>query len=89
MDQRNSVCVVVCALVVLASPATKAATIVVNAGGNLQAAIDAARPGDTILLAPGATFVGNFRLPMHGGTDYITIRSAAADDLLPADGVRI
>ncbi|HVZ19894.1 MAG TPA: putative Ig domain-containing protein [Vicinamibacterales bacterium] len=66
-----------------------AATIDVPAGGSLQEAIDAAQPGDTILLAPGATYVGNFTLPVHAGTDYITIRSAASDALLPPPGVRV
>ena len=39
-----------------------AATISVPAGGNLQAAIDAAKPGDVIELAAGATFDGPFTL---------------------------
>jgi len=34
----------------------------VAAGGNLQAALDNALPGDAILLAPGARFTGNFIL---------------------------
>ena len=33
-----------------------------RARDNLQAAIDAARPGDVLLLPPGATYVGNFVL---------------------------
>ena len=33
-----------------------AATINVAAGGNLQAALDAAAPGDVITLAAGATY---------------------------------
>jgi hypothetical protein len=61
----------------------------VNAGADLQAALDAARPGDTILLEAGATFVGNFRLPVHGGTAFVTVRSAAPDALLPPAGARI
>jgi hypothetical protein len=65
------------------------ATINVPANGDLQGAITAARPGDTILLAAGATYVGNFKLPVHGGTSYITIRSAASDGLLPAAGQRM
>lgn len=58
-------------------------------GGNLQAAIDAARPGDTIALAPGVTYVGNFVLPAKGGAGYITIRSATPDALLPGANARI
>jgi hypothetical protein len=66
-----------------------AATITVNAGGDLQAAINAAKPGDTILLQAGAVFTGNYDLPVKGGTSYITIRSSAPDSALPPDGTRI
>jgi hypothetical protein len=66
-----------------------AATITVGAGGDLQAAINAARPGDTILLQAGATFTGNFTLPAKGGSSYITIRSSASDSSLPPAGTRI
>lgn len=77
------------ALTMLLPAAAHAATIYVAAGGNLQAAINAADPGDTILLEPGATFVGTFTLPVHGGTSYITIRSAADDELLPSASTRM
>jgi hypothetical protein len=80
--------VCVCAWLVTADRAT-AATITVNAGGDLQAAIDAARPGDTILLQAGAVFTGNYVLPAKGGSSYITIRSASADSSLPASGTRV
>jgi hypothetical protein len=75
--------------ILLCASVSDAATITVPAGGDLQAAITAARPGDTILLAPGATYVGNFKLPVHGGTEYVTIRSGASDALLPGVGQRI
>jgi len=74
---------------VLAARESHAATRTVNAGGDLQAAINAAAPGDTILLQAGAVFTGNFYLPAKGGTSYITIRSAAADASLPGTGVRM
>jgi hypothetical protein len=62
----------------------------VNAGGNLQAAIDNAQLGDTILLQAGATFTGEYILRNKTtGTGYITIRSSAPDSALPADGIRI
>lgn len=77
-------------LLVTAAPRLSLAdTINVPAGGNLQAAINAARAGDTILLQPGATYAGNFTLPVHGGETYITIRSAASDTLLPPPGARM
>ena len=74
--------------VLTAAPAS-AATITVNAGGDLQAAINAAKPGDTIMLQAGATFTGEYKLPAKGGTAYITIRSATADSSLPPAGSRI
>ncbi len=39
----------------------------VPAGGALQQAIDAAQPGDTITLEPGALYTGNFVLPNKTG----------------------
>ena len=43
---------------------------------DLQAALDRARPGDTLLLEAGATYTGNFVLPAKDGTRPIVIRSA-------------
>ena len=58
---------------------------------SLQVAIDAAVPGDTILLRAGQTFVGNvvLRNKNTSSTQFITIRSDAADSGLPAAGVRL
>ena len=64
-------------------------TIAVGAGGDLQAALNAARPGDVITLEPGATFLGNFGLPKKAGSGWIVVRSAASDDKLPAAGSRV
>jgi hypothetical protein len=64
-------------------------TIPVPAGGDLQAAIDNAQPGDTIKLEAGATFTGQFTLPAKSGTGWIVIRTAAPDSSLPAKGRRI
>ena len=69
-------------------PAVTGRSIAVAAGGNLQAALDAAVPGDEIVLAAGATFVGNFKLPAKAGAavgQWITVRSSGT---LPAPGVR-
>ncbi|MBX7055220.1 MAG: right-handed parallel beta-helix repeat-containing protein [Pyrinomonadaceae bacterium] len=65
------------------------AVIRVPAGGNFQAALDRARPGDTIELAAGATFKGKFKLPNKAGTDFITIRTSADDSRLPPAGKRL
>jgi hypothetical protein len=50
-------------------------TILVNAGESVQTAINAARPGDTILLLPGVRYVGPLTLPAQTGA--VTIKSAA------------
>ena len=63
-------------------------TIQVAAGQDLQAALDDARPGDTLALEAGATFVGPFTLPRKRGAGWITVRSAALDRLPPA-GTRV
>lgn len=84
---RPRVCALVLVLVLSAVSAT-AATHAVAAGGDLQAAINAAQPGDVILLAPGATYTGNFRLPVTPGAGYITVRTDAPAAQLPGPGVR-
>lgn len=71
-----------------------AATLTVCSSGcaytALQPAIDAAAPGDTILLRAGQTFVGNVVLRAKpASSSWITIRSDAPDSSLPADGVRL
>ena len=78
----------VCALVLMCAASAAAATIPVAAGGDLQQAINRALPGDTIALAPGVTFTGNFTLPAKSGDAVITIRTAG-DGGLPGDGVRV
>jgi hypothetical protein len=76
-------------LLAWASSPAEANTIRVRAGGNLQAALDAAQPGDTILLEAGATFRGNFVLPVKAGARVITLRSDASDSVLPPAGRRM
>ena len=77
-------------MITLGVPITAgAATLTVNAGGDLQAALNQALPGDTILVQAGATFVGNFVLPNKSGSTFITVRSSAADGSLPAAGARM
>jgi hypothetical protein len=87
-----------CALalgLLFAASSAHAATLSVCASGcafsDLQAALNAAQPGDTILLRAGETFVGHFRLPVKNnpGGAYIVIRSDAPDASLPAAGTRL
>ena len=66
-------------LALLAGSGRAADIIQVPPGGDLQQAIDRARPGDSILLAAGATYVGNFVLPDKPGRQFITIRTAPRD----------
>src|SRR5215510_5880677 len=64
-------------------------TIAVPDGGDFQAAIDQAQPGDVITLQAGATYTGNFTLPAKAGNYWITIRTSAPDSSLPPPGARI
>jgi hypothetical protein len=87
---RRAICgACVTLLLSTVSPPARAGTLHVRAGDDLQAALHAAQPGDTILLEPGATFRGNFVLPVKTGNQVITVRSAADAALLPGDGQRI
>jgi hypothetical protein len=61
----------------------------VATGGDLQAALNSALPGDVISLEPGAVFQGNFRLPKKAGAGWIVVRSGATDDKLAAPGTRV
>lgn len=64
-------------------------TIMVGAGGDFQAALKAARPGDVISLQAGSTYTGNFVLPVKSGAGWIVIRSSTPDDKLPPPGTRV
>src|SRR6267142_4384125 len=77
------------ALVVIAASPSFAETRYVGAGDNLQAALNGARPGDELRLAPGATFTGNFVLPAIAGTSMITLRSDIPDAELPPQNQRV
>ena len=84
----STLCLAV-ALTFLGAGRAGAATIVVSQGGNLQSALNAAQPGDVVTVQAGATFTGNFVLPVKTGTGVITVRSSAADADLPRAGTRI
>src|SRR5256712_5077903 len=62
--------------------------IAVPAGGNLQAALNDAQPGDVIDLPARAAFVGNFTLPNKSGAAWITVRSSLYARL-PPPGSRV
>jgi hypothetical protein len=63
-------------------------TIRPTTAGALQAALDTARGGDEIVLANGATFVGNFWLGAHAGV--VTLRSDTLPPLVRVDiGARL
>src|SRR5206468_4323881 len=70
---------VACLCVTAIAGTANAATLTVNAGADLQGALNAAQPGDWVLLQAGATFTGNYTLPAKNGTADITIRSSAPD----------
>src|SRR5438270_3067728 len=63
-------------------------TIAVPAGGDFQAALNSANPGDTIQLAAGASYTGPFTLPNKAGAGWIYIQSSALSSL-PVPGNRI
>ena len=69
--------------------AANGSLITVKKGGDFQAALNRARPGDTIQLEAGAIFSGAFTLPNKEGFEFITIRSSLPDSRLPAPGERI
>jgi hypothetical protein len=72
-----------------------AATITVCSSGcaysSVQLAVNAAQPGDTVLLRAGQTFVVNLLLPAKSSssTAYVTIRSDTADTSLPNATTRL
>jgi uncharacterized protein DUF4214 len=69
------------AILMIASERAAAATLVVPSGGSLQSALNAAQPGDTIVLQAGATYTGPFLLPNKSGSDFITVQSSALEFL--------
>jgi hypothetical protein len=58
-----------------------AAYINVPAGGDLQGALNAARGGDTVILAAGSTYTGHFQLGQNNSSQWITIQSSGAGSL--------
>jgi len=75
----------------MANTPAPGSTITVNAGGNLQSALNSASCGDTIQLQAGATFTGSVTFPAKSCDDnhWIIVRTSAADTVLPAEGSRL
>jgi hypothetical protein len=62
----------------------------VPAGSNLQTYINNAQPGDELLLAPGATYTGQFYLPNKGtSSQWIVIRTDLPDATIGLPGTRM
>ncbi len=63
----------------------------VNAGGDLQSALNSASCGDTLMLQAGATFSGVYTFPNKGcdNAHWIIVRTASPDSSLPREGTRI
>ncbi len=64
--------------------------ITVNAGGDLQTALNSAQCGDVIELQAGATFTGPFNVPAKNCdiNHWIFIRTSSPESALPAEGQR-
>ena len=81
--------IVPCALILLLRGSQGSAELsATQRGAELQEAINRARPGDTIELVPGATYIGNFVLPATAGNQVITIRTAPKAGQ-PSSGTRV
>ncbi|MBL8030270.1 MAG: hypothetical protein JNN11_03410 [Candidatus Doudnabacteria bacterium] len=65
-------------------------TVNVASGGDLQAAIDSAKLGDTICVQAGVTYVGPFYLPKKtSGSGWLTIRTSNLDSNFVSPGTRV
>ena len=69
--------------------------IAVPRGGDLQGALDGAKPGDVITLEPGAVYRGPFTLPKKSGSGWIVVRTGgdakapAASRIDPAESPQL
>jgi hypothetical protein len=64
-------------------------TATVPRGGDLQAALNNAQPGDTIVLEAGATYPGPYILPPKPGAGWITVRTNRLEQGFPPAGTRV
>jgi hypothetical protein len=74
----------------MSSTPAPGAIIGVNAGDDLQSALNNAKCGDVVELQAGATFTGQFIVPAKNCDihHWIWIRTSAPDSALPAEGNR-
>ncbi|MBI4169893.1 MAG: hypothetical protein HY510_08155 [Acidobacteria bacterium] len=72
-----------------APPSPAGRTVRLPAGGDLQEALDGARPGDTLVLEAGAVFRGPFTLPKKPGPGWVVIQSSAVGGDFPPPGQRV
>lgn len=73
----------------IASTPVTGQTIEVGLGGDFQAALNRAKPGDEIVLQAGAAYTGNFILPAKESSGkWITVRASNMAGL-PAEGTRV
>jgi hypothetical protein len=70
-------------------PTQTGSPINVPSGGDFQGALNGANCGDTIQLAEGATFTGNFVLPVKSCNGWVIVQTSAPQSALPAPGSRI
>src|SRR4029079_9914864 len=68
--------------------ALNGAVLNVSAGGDLQAAINNAQMGDTIVLQDGAQYQGTVSLPAKSGVGWIIIRTSNLAGIA-AEGIRV
>ena len=71
------------------APPREGRTVEVVEGTDLQAALNAASPGDTLVLPAGAVFRGPFELPKTTGEEWITVRTGGEGSGLPPRGTRV
>ena len=76
------------AFVDTAYPASTGKAWLVNAGGDLQGALNSAQPGDIVSLAAGATFTGPYTLPAKSGVGWVKVMSSSLASL-PPEGTRV
>lgn len=69
-------------------PVERGKVIQVSAQGDLQAALNGVQPGDTLVLAAGATYTGTFVLPKKTGQGWVVVKSSA-ERQLPPPGTRV